>query len=380
MRWVAFGFGLALIVANWASLVATAVLPRGRTHFQRFAWSLVWAIHRSFVFLSRPLPDFASRDAVLAAVAPIALVAQLATFLLLFMLGVALAMLPWTPSFLSALAEAAAGVTTLGLARVGTHTNDTLVVVGAASGAVTIALQIGYLPVLYQAFARRETLVAQMESRAGVPAWGPEVLIRQQLVHTNDALGDFYRAWELWAADVAESHSTYPPLLLFRSPIAGYSWLLSLLAVLDAAAIQLAACPSTAPSQARLCLRMGFTALRRMAVTLGLDYDPDPLPSGPIVLRKEEFAAALGQLDEVGFPLERSVEEAWPHFVGWRVNYESITYRLADLLVAPQAPWSGTRSHLRTRVELPHRPPHRSPDGSERDPWIYRNQAGTTDR
>lgn len=68
------------------------------------------------------------------------------------------------------------------------------------------------------AFSRREVLVAMLESRAGAPAWGPELLARHQLVGILDTLPDLYKDWETWAADVAESHSTYPIPLLFHSP------------------------------------------------------------------------------------------------------------------------------------------------------------------
>ena len=110
----------------------------------------------------------------------------------------------------------------------------------------------------------------------------------------NDTLPDLYAAWEEWSADVAESHTTYPVLLMFRSPEPWYSWLVGLLAVLDGAAMHLALAPSTASSQARLCLRMGFTLLNRIATTLGWHVDPDPDPEGPIQLTFEEFAAGGG--------------------------------------------------------------------------------------
>jgi hypothetical protein len=106
---------------------------------------------------------------------------------------------------------------------------------------------------------------------------------------------------------------------------------------------------------------MGVTALNRMAKMLGWEVDPDPSPEGPIALTFEEFAEALAMLEQVGFPMERTAEEAWPDFRGWRVNYETVAYRLADLLTAPPAPWSGTRRHLRSGPVAPNRPPQRSP-------------------
>ena len=160
---------------------------------------------------------------------------------------------------------------------------------------------------------------------------------------------------------MAESHTTYPVMLMFRSPEPWFSWLLALLAVLDGAAMHLALAPATASSNARLCLRMGFTCLDRIGSMLGWHLDPDPLPEAPIALTFGEFEAAVKMLEEIGFPVERSAEEAWPDFHGWRVNYEAVAYRLADKLVVPPAPWSGTRRHLRPGITEPRRPPQRRP-------------------
>ena len=102
--------------------------------------------------------------------------------------------------------------------------------------------------------------------------------------------------------------------------------MVGLLAVLDSAALYLALCPSAAPTQARLCLRMGFTCLRDIARSLGVAYDPDPLPEDPIELTFEEVLGGVHRLEAVGFTLERSPEEAWPHFKGWRVNYEAVAH------------------------------------------------------
>ena len=118
----------------------------------------------------------------------------------------------------------------------------------AATGLVIVTLQIAYLPALYAAFNRRETEVALLNARAGVPSWGPELLARTHYalgsgVSTIDTLPDLYAQWERWAADVAESHTTYLPLVRFRSPRPLSSWVTALLAVLDSAALFLALSP-----------------------------------------------------------------------------------------------------------------------------------------
>ncbi len=300
---------------------------------------------------------------MLAPAAPVALLAQLAVWLGFFVVGYAFMLEPTTHGFSGAFTQAAVTLFSVGTAHAGGPPNRTVDIAAGATWAIVVTLQIAYLPSLYDAFNRREALVAMLESRAGLPAWGPEVLARHQLVGIIDTLPSLYGDWERWAADVAETHTTYPVLLLFRSPEPWYSWVVGLLAVLDAAAMHLALSPEASSSQARLCLRMGFTTFNRIAKTLGWYVDPDPSPEGPISLTFEEFEQAVGMLAEVGYPMELSAEEAWPNFQGWRVNYETNAYRLADRVVAPPAPWSGPRRHLRSGPVAPRRPPQRSPAG-----------------
>jgi len=371
---VRIALGLLLVAVTWASMVATLVTPRGRSPFQWIGRVATRSTRLVFVGIARLAKRFEIKDAILAGMGPVALLSQLVAFLSLFLLGYSLALWPYAGSFVVAVREAGSSMFTIGLAHVGGPSNDVLVIMAAATGAVAIALQIGYLPAIYQAFNRRESLVTLMEARAGLPAWGPELLARHQLIQTLDALPDLYRAWEQWAAEVSESHTSYPVLILFRSPEPWYSWVLALLAVLDACAMQLAVMPSAAPSEARMCLRMGFTCMRRIAYTLHWSYDPDPLPDAPLQLTFEEFAYAVEVLATTGFPMERTPAEAWPHFQGWRVNYEAIAYRLADRVVAPRAPWSGERRHLSESLQMPVRPPHRSPDGSITDEGRIRNK------
>ena len=360
--WLGVLLGLVIWVLTLTSVVFTLVLPRSLSGPGRLAiWITRWT-RRVFFALSRFAHTYEGKDAVLAPIGPVALLAQLAVWLILIGLAFVVMLLPYTHNLGDALSEVGAAMFTLGLARSPRATNDAIAIFAAASGFIVIALQIAYLPSIYSAFNRRESLITMLASRAGEPSWGPEILIRHQLVGILDSLPDFYDEWENWAADVSESHSTYPVLLLFRSPDPWSSWVIALLSVLDAAAMHLALNPSTAPSQARLSLRMGYTALRKIADSLGWRYDPDPMPDAPLQLTKDEFVVAVGLLQDVGFATERDADEAWVHFRGWRVNYEDLAYRWADRVLAPPAPWSGTRTGLRRQIVAPERPPHRSPD------------------
>jgi hypothetical protein len=366
--WLAIPVGLTMLTITWTSIVFTLVLPRGLTGPGRMTLWVTRPTRQIFIGLARFARTYEGKDKVLALTGPVALLALLAAWLVFLGAAFVVMLLPYTDDFGQDVAQVGAAMFTLGLARRPRATNDTIAILAAASGFIVIALQIAYLPALYAAYNRRESLIAILASRAGEPSWGPEILVRHELVGIVDSLPEFYGDWELWAADFSESHSTYPVLLLFRSPDPWSSWVIALLSVLDAAAIQLALNPDSAPSQARLCLRMGYTALRRISDAIGLSYDGDPMPDAPIRLTREEFEQAVALLEDVGFPTERDAEAAWPHFRGWRVNYEDLAYRWANRVLAPPAPWSGPRRQLHERNIAPARPPHRSPD----QPGAYR--------
>jgi hypothetical protein len=157
-------------------------------------------------------------------------------------------------------------------------------------------------------------------------------------------LPDLYRGWERWAAEISESHTNYPVLIHFRSPQPNRNWLIALLAVMDAAALELAINPNNPNSGAmRIGLRGGFNCLRDIAHMERIPYDPDPDPDSDIQLTYADFCQGIDILRYGNYPMERGPEEAWPHFRGWRVNYEATAYALAYRIDAVPAPWSGPR-------------------------------------
>src|SRR3984957_14712349 len=369
MNIVATILGLVVVVLTVGDVVLTMVLPRRPSGVERLSLQVNRSVRVCFVLASRLARTYEAQDAILAPTGPIALVVQLLFWAACLVLGFGLLLVGAGASFADGLLQALTALFTVGAVHAGGPADTGVDISIGAIWVVIVALQIAYLPALYSSFNRRESLVALLESRAGVPAWGPELLARHQLVGITDALPDLYAAWEQWAADVAESHTTYPVLLLFRSPEPWYSWLLGIIAVLDAAAMHLSLAPSQASSQARLCLRMGFTLLNRIATTLGWEVDLDPNPEGPIDLTFAEFERAVAMLKGVGFATERNAEDAWIDFRGWRVNYETVAYRLADRLTVPPAPWSGPRRHMRSGPVEPRRPPQRRPGGGQ--PFVY---------
>ena len=351
--------GIVVLLGTANSVLAVLIVPRPATSLALYPVLVVRAVFRKVAQLTR---TYTARDRILAVSEPAALVVLLITWLAMTMLGFTL--VNWgigTGSFATAFSEAGSSVFTLGFTL--THTQGSRVVdfVAAGTGMVLVALQIAYLPTLYAAYNRRETLVTLLESRAGSPAWGPELLIRHQLVGTIDNLANLFAEWERWAADVAESHSTYPALLYLRSPRALNSWIVSLIAVLDAASLSLAMDPVGAPIEARMCIRMGFTCLRDIAQATRIPFDPDPDPDQPITLTEAAFDEAYERLVAVGLPTSRPKHEAWAHFRGWRVNYEAVAYDVAYRLDAPPAKWTGPRRQIWAETLEPVRPTDRQP-------------------
>ncbi len=349
-RVVAAVVGGLLVLTSVSSVTGTLIVSRSvRSRLTRWVDRAVdWA----YELVVARADDFRRRDRILATQAAAILLAQLVAWLVVAYVGFALLLWPFaTRGIVSAFTDAGSSMVTLGFAVPAGAAPAVIVFLAAATGLVIVTLQIAYLPTLYAAFNRRETEVALLNARGGVPSWGPELLARTHYAlgsgtSTLDTMPDLYAQWERWASDVAESHTTYLPLVRFRSPGALSSWVTSLLSVLDSAALFLALSPKTAPVvPARLCLRSGFLCFNRIARAMGFDIPDEPDPQAGISLTYDEFLEAVARMREVDFPIERDPEEAWPDFVGWRVNYERAAYAVAAAVYAVPALWSGPRRH-----------------------------------
>jgi hypothetical protein len=362
-RCVAAAVGALLVLMAAASVTGTLIVSRPVT-----SWLTRWVdrlVGGAFRLATTPIADYKRRDRVLAGQAAAILIGQLAAWLGIVFVGYALLLWPFAPrGVASAFIDSGSSMFTLGFAQPPGAAPAAIVFLAAATGLVIVTLQIAYLPTLYAAFNRRETEVALLNARAGVPSWGPELLARTHYAlgsgtSTIDTMPDLYAQWERWAADVAESHTTYLPLVRFRSPRPLSSWVTGLLAILDSAALFLALSPKTAPVvPARLCLRSGFQCFNRIAQAMGIEVPDEPDPDAGISLTYEEFLDAIGEMRKVDFPIERDPAEAWPDFAGWRVNYEQAAYALAAAVDAPPALWSGPRRH-----PVPAIPPYRPAQG-----------------
>jgi hypothetical protein len=351
--------GALLVLTAWGSVIGTLIVPRPAG-----GWLTRWVdriINAAFRVATSRIADHKRRDRVLAAQAAAILLAQLVAWLGIFFVGYSLLLWPFISTGLGSAFSIASPEVFGPNAAVG-NAQKVLADLAAFTGLVAVTLQIAYLPTLYAEFNRRENEVTLLNARAGVPSWGPELLARTHYAlgsgaSTINTLPDLYEQWERWAADVAESHTTYLPLVRFRSPRPLSSWVTALLAVLDSAALYLALSPQSAPAvPARLCLRAGFQCLTQVAKAMDIDVPEIADPDAGISLSYEEFLDAVARMQKVDFPIERDPAEAWPDFVGWRVNYEQAAYAVAAAVDAVPAMWSGPRRHRVTAI-APIRPP-----------------------
>jgi hypothetical protein len=347
VRDVAAAAGALLVLTATVSVVGTVIIPRktGST----LTRLVDRAVTRVFQLNTRPVRNYELRDRLAAGQAAVILLVQLAMWLGTFFVGFALLVWPLTTNITTAFSTVGPALWTFGSAEAHGFYEKALLDTAAMAGLVTVTLQIAYLPHLYAAFNRRETEIGLLNSRAGSPSWGPELLARTHYAlgsgnSTLDTLPELYGEWERWAADVTESHVTYSPLIWFRSADPLASWVTALLAVLDSAALYLSLCPRAAPQvPARLCLRSGLMCFGQVARSMGIDVPQDPDAGVGISLTYAEYLEAIVRLREMDFPIERDPAEAWPHFAGWRVNYERAAYAIAAAVDAVPALWSGPR-------------------------------------
>src|SRR6185436_13405157 len=133
--------------------------------------------------------------------------------------------------------------------------------VEAGTGFAMLAIVIGYLPVLYQAFSRREVNISLLDQRAGSPSSPAELFRRHNASGSVEDLNEFLSGWERWAAELMESHLSYPVLCFFRSQHDNQSWLAAMTTILDTCALVIVGMGGSSAWQARLTFAMARHAI-----------------------------------------------------------------------------------------------------------------------
>ena len=349
LRAASFLMGLIIIVGTLTAAIKTFILPRGVN-----VW-LTRMLFRSIGFFFRlrvRRASYEDRDRILAFFPPLALFLMPMLLLVLILVGYiclfwALEPRPFPELFFLS----GSSLLTLGYASVNTTASKILEFSEAMIGLVLIAMLIAYLPTMYSAFARRETAVALWEARAGAPPTVVEMVSRSYRTAELDRLRDIWLTWQIWFAEIEESHTSLSSLVFFRSPQPQRSWITAAGSVMDSAAFMLAAVDVPPDPQAAFCIRAGFLALRQIADFFNLTHEANPTPDMPISISRYEFDQVYDDLLAQNVPMKPDREQAWRDFAGWRINYDDVLLALAELTIAPYAPWISDRSAVTRHLE-----------------------------
>jgi hypothetical protein len=283
--------------------------PRGRFRVTRFFYLLTWM---PWVAVTRRIPSRRARETMYSIYGPLSLILLLVLWAVMLVSGFALLYYSMGSPFVDQMGSGfsrlrtdlyVSGTTlfTLGLGDVlprSLHARE-LLVLESGMGLGFVALVIGYLPVFYGAFSRREVNIALLDARAGSPPTATELLRRHSFEGGAEALGKLFEEWERWAAELLESHLSYPNLCYYRSQHDNQSWLSALTAILDTCSLQISSIRGPAARQAQLT----FAIARHALVDLSQVFSQKPCKPLEERLPTEVFQSMCSQLSTAGVNL-----------------------------------------------------------------------------
>src|SRR5438445_3905097 len=331
--------GILLIILTLVDGFETILQPRRVTHRFRYARLFYRSTWRIWRLLATRFSVGRRREAFLGVFGPLSLLGLFASWCVGLILGFTLIF--WSCSFpmaapehsvtfLSYLYFSGATFFTLGYGDVTpmSTTIRALSVIEAGLGFAFLAVLITYLPVLYQAFSRREAIISLMDARAGSPPSAGQLLLRAARSGSIKEIESFLGEWEQWAAELLESHLSFPVLSYYRSQHDNQSWLAVLTTILDATALLMVAVEEYNTYRAQLT----FAMARHASVDLALVLRTPPLP-----LSQDRFSRADQQrlrqlLVEAGLA-HRSDEELSQKLSELRGMYEPFVNALAQRLL-----------------------------------------------
>ena len=278
MHSIAMILGIVLSFGVVLDAFQTIILPRrptGRLRITRLFYTLTWT---PWAALTRRVRNERTREQVFSIYGPLSLIMLLVLWAVLLISGFGLVYYalgsPFHDSMMNELTGSrhkiwtdiyVSGTTlfTLGLGDV-VPTRPIarwVIILESGVGLGLVALVVGYLPVLYGAFSRREISVALLDARAGSPPTAAELLSRHGFDGGEVALIELLAEWERWSAELLESHVSYPILCYYRSQHDNQSWLAGLVTVLDACSLLIASVQGRSARQAQLTFAMARHAL-----------------------------------------------------------------------------------------------------------------------
>jgi hypothetical protein len=338
--------GVLLILTVLWEAFETIVLPRRVTRQFRLTRLFYRSTWRPWVFLAGKRKSRKKSDSLLSYYGPLSLLLLLAFWAVSLVFGFGLihyglhdklAGMLFNSDFGNALYLSGTTLFTLGLGDVqpASAVGRFITVLEAGIGFGFLALVIGYLPVLYQAFSRREVTISLLDARAGSPPTAYEMLRRQSGINGMEALTELLADWEIWSADLMESHLSYPALAYFRSQHDNQSWMASLTAILDVCALAMVGLEGMCQYQAR----MTFAIARHALVDLSQVFSAPPAKEEKINrLPAEALDELRKRLHVEGFALADG-DAALAELNRLRGLYEPYALSLAGYLRLELPPW-----------------------------------------
>jgi hypothetical protein len=330
----------------------TMVSPRRASRRFRLTRTFYRSIWIPWCRIGKLLPPGRNRESLLSVFGPLSLLLLLTFWVILLVLGFTL--LHWgTGSGVRSVTAHrgwwtdlyASGATlftlTPGDISPVTVTARLLTVIEAGLGLGMLAMVIGYLPILAQAFSRREVHVSLLDARAGSPPSAEELLLRNAVDPQGAMLTRLLEQWEQWCAELLETHVSFPVLMYYRSQHVNQSWAAVLTTILDVCALLLAGQDDGLAPAARLTFAMARHAAVDLVLVFRLHPEPvkhDRLPAGDLTLLRQALRASGMTLRE-GPDIDAKLQTL-------RAMYEPYMNALGSYLLMPMPDWRG---HERAR-------------------------------
>ncbi len=341
----AFAAGIAIfVIVIWDAFEAIILPGRVTRKFRltRLFYRSTWITWR---FMTGLIPSRKTREALLGFYGPLSLLVLVGVWavglvlgfgLMQYGAGSAVVMTGTQPGFLTDIYLSGTTFFTLGLGDVVPRSGlaRALVVTEAGFGFGFLAAVIGYLPFIYGSFSKREVNISLLDSRAGTPPTAGELLRRHSYEYGQDALAELLKDWELWSAELMESHLSYPVLGFFRSQHDNQSWIASLTAILDTCALVIVGIEGACEKQAELT----FAIARHAVVDLSQVFGTPPKPLPHDRLSAQDLRHIRDVLAQHGMKLHDG-EEADRKLAALRKMYEPYIYALANYLNQTLPPW-----------------------------------------
>lgn len=343
--------GILCLFAVLLDAFQTIILPRrasGRFRLTRIFYILTW---KPWVFFTRLCHDPRKRESAFSYYGPMSLIFLLVMWaggmvfgfaLIFYALGSPFNDATQRPGLRSDLYVSGTTIFTLGLGDVTPHSAVAreIVILEAGTGLGFLAVVMGYFPVLYTAFSRREVSISLLDARAGSPPTVAELMRRHSYAGGEAALTLLLAEWERWSAELLESHISYPLLCYFRSQHSNQSWISALTSVLDTSALLIAGVRGHEARQAQLT----FAIARHALVDLSQIFSLEPVSDAPDRLPPERYEQLYKLLSKSGIkvcPDGNSMER----LRAMRKLYEGYAEALSGYLCMPLPPWIADQPH-----------------------------------